>query len=132
MAGPEARAEEEDLARKHGSGWLVPAPSEEVFANPVNLGLYISDETRRRWFASKLTGQPIRTQSQPVNRKNPRVADIRHVYIVCTQGRSDESLTRKREQVRLKSGAKYFEIPGNHLALITAPEQVAAALLAVA
>lgn len=132
MAGPETQAEEEDLARRHGGGWLVPAPSEEAFANPLSLGLYIPDETRRRWFTSKLTGQPIMTQSQPVNRKNPRVAGIPHVYIVCTQGRSAESLARKREQVQLKPGAKYCEIPANHVALITAPEEVAAALLALA
>ena len=72
------------------------------------------------------------TQSQPVSRKNSRVADIHHVYIVCTQGRSAESLARKREQVRMESGAKYLELPANHMALITAPEKVAAALLSLA
>ncbi len=132
MAGPETRAEEEDLARRHGGGWLVPAPGEEAFANPRNLGLYIPDAARRRWFASKLTGQPIMTQSQPVSRKNSRVAAIRHVYIVCTQGRSAESLARKQEHVRMKPGARYLELPANHMALVTASEEITAALLALA
>lgn len=132
MAGPETRAEEENLARRRGGGWLVPAPGEEAFADPRDAGLYIPDAARRRWCASKLTGQPIKTQSQPVSRKNSRVAAIPHVYIVCTQGRSAESLARKREQVRMKPGARYVELPANHMALVTAPEEVAKALLALA
>lgn len=132
MAGPEARAEEEELARKRGGGWLVPAPDEKTFANPLALGVYIPDAVRRRWFVSKLTGQPIGTQSQPVSRKNSRVATIPHVYVVCTQGRSAESLARKREQIRSKPGATYMELRGNHLAPVTSPEEVAATLLALA
>lgn len=131
MAGPETRAEEEDLARRRGGGWLVPAPGEEVFADPRNPGLYIPDGARRRWCASKLAGQPIMTQSQPVHRTNPRVAAIPHVYIVCTEGRSAESLARKREQLQTKRGARYVELHANHMALVTAPEKVAAALLAL-
>jgi pimeloyl-ACP methyl ester carboxylesterase len=131
MAGPETRVEEEDLAQKHGGGWLVPPPDEKAFANPKEPGLYIPDAARRRWFVSKLAGQPIQTQSQPVRRRNPRVAAIPHVYFVCTEGRSAESLARKRESVRMKPDAKYLEIPANHLALVTCPEKVAAALLSL-
>lgn len=110
----------------------MPAPGEEAFADPWDVGLYIPDAARRRWCTSKLTGQPIKTQSQPVSRKNSRVPAISHVYIVCTQGRSAESLARKREQVRMKPGARYVELPANHMALVTAPEEVAKALLALA
>lgn len=131
LAGPEARAEEEEDARGRGGGWLVPPPGEAVFADPLNAGLYIPDPSRRRWFASKLSGQPIKTQSQPVRRKNPAVAALPHVYIVCTQGRSADSLERRRDLVRSKPGARYLELSANHLALVTAPEEVAAALLSL-
>lgn len=97
----------------YGDGWRVPS--------------FLDKDPR-------LTPQPIKTTTEPVNVSNPDADSVPRVYIRCSQKSRDWIFTpildRCAEYAR-QQGWDYYEIPSNHFPMETAPEALSELLLTV-
>lgn len=108
-------------AREHGGGWRVPPPP------PRALG--VTGEEEARWLAAKLTPQPLRTFEEPAWLADPTSAALPRTYIHCTAGLLAPSFAPFAERFRDAPGWRYHELETGHDAMLTAPEELAGALL---
>jgi pimeloyl-ACP methyl ester carboxylesterase len=123
--------DEQEQVRTQGDGWLIPPRTEAHNADPINLPpIYIPDETLRHWFAVRRVPHPAITWIQPLTLDNPAAANIPLAYVACTIGWTQEEVATVKQQVGTLGG-QFREVAGNHVALLTAPELVARALLQV-
>lgn len=125
-ANPQGRAEEEERVRTRGDGWLSAPPSIDDFrqwgADP--------DEVRLRWWATKLTPQPVKTLTQRLRLGNPQATAIPRTYIFCTEGKGESDATlRMAAAARSDSAWRYLELASTHLAPFVAPTALAEVVL---
>jgi pimeloyl-ACP methyl ester carboxylesterase len=126
-APPSQHAARQALARDHGDGWRIPPAAigvDELFEE--------LPEERRRWSATRLTPQLLRTWTQPI-RLSGAAAAIPTTYIRCTVGYDPEDEDTQRQDARIRSEPewRYRELAAPHLAGLTVPREVADLLLEV-
>jgi pimeloyl-ACP methyl ester carboxylesterase len=107
--------------RESGSDWLLPPPPATVFGltDPVDLA----------WVDARLTAMPVKCWTDPISLTNPARERLPRTQVVCTLGRSPESLERVRARAAA-NGGEYREIPTGHDLMLTMPEETAEILLA--
>lgn len=111
MAGPEAAAHFETLARDHGDGWLIPHDPPD---------------------APRRTPHPLRTFQGRVAVHKPAAAALPHTYVYCTDkpelrgGNAGIATSAARARA---AGWRYRELPTTHVAMETMPRELADLLL---
>jgi hypothetical protein len=116
-----AWTERPDLERfltSHASDGLIPPiPPEYVGADPEHYEL----------LRKRLTTTPLRCLAEPV-RLAGTGQDVARTYVWCTES----GFTPVAERVKDAPGWDYREIATKHMAMLTAPREVAALLLELA
>jgi pimeloyl-ACP methyl ester carboxylesterase len=119
------RRERRDLflaaAREHGDGWLVPAPTPEA--------LGVTDGETARWLQARLRPQPLRTFEQPLRLQHPPGERTPCSFVHCTEGPTVPSFA-PFAQIARDAGWPVHTLATGHDAMLTAPGEVAALLLA--
>jgi pimeloyl-ACP methyl ester carboxylesterase len=97
-------------------------------------GFGVEDPADMAWLQRRLTKQSLKTLRQKLSVKRELPA-VHRTYIACTADRGTGSYADKARQValtRIDASWRYHEIAAGHDAMITAPNEVARILLAVA
>jgi pimeloyl-ACP methyl ester carboxylesterase len=97
---------------------LITAPAAELFGVPDHDG----------WLADRLTGQPLRTWTEPLSA--PTAAPLARQYVRCTHGPLTASFSGFAVRLRDTAGWDVVDFAAPHDAMITHPTDLAA-LLAV-
>lgn len=98
---------------------------------PAILG--ISDPALADWVKARWTPQPLTTYTQPVPRGNAKSAALPRVYIHCTGGPTTTSPVFAPFAAKARAnGWEVHELAAGHMAMLTAPRDVAELLLQVA
>lgn len=118
---PEGRLAVEAAAAEHG-GWPTPDDRGEDAAD-------ISHEDME-WVRSKATPHPLGTLAQPLSLNNPAAASIPRGYLCCQAGR--EQFGAYLQPYRGDRAWKFVDIDSGHWPMISAPEDLARALMDVA
>jgi pimeloyl-ACP methyl ester carboxylesterase len=118
---PQARAYFEEQTRIGGEGWQLPVS----VATPQFLGL--KTEADQRWVIPRLKPHPIRTMKDVV-RLGAGFPQVPRTYINCI-GDKPPGQPRATHAAGIED---YHELRTGHDAMVTAPEEVAALLLAAA
>lgn len=101
--------EMEELARTRGEGWRLPPPP---------------DAPRG------MTAHPWKPMTQPLVVRNAVAAALRRTFIYCT-GSAFADIGRSAARARA-AGWRYRELPADHMAMLTMPQELTALLLEVA
>jgi pimeloyl-ACP methyl ester carboxylesterase len=116
---PEVKAWLDEEVQKSGDGWrLMPMPMRDFG---------IIDEADQQWADSKTTPHPYKTFQDPVHFNAETVAALPRTYIACIGDKP-----RGEEKRSEAEGMTYLELSTGHMAMITAPQELAALLLALA
>ena len=120
---PEMRAARQAEAAEHG-GVIQPPP-------PAIFG--VSDPALADWVKARETPHPWATYAEPVPAGNARSAAIPRVFIHCTGNPpSTPRLFDAFAQKARAAGWDVHELSAGHVAMLTAPEELAALLLQIA
>lgn len=103
-----------------GFGWLIPVRSLEV--------LGVTDPADLAWLSPRLTPHPWRTYTQPLDLAGRQDA-VPATFIECTSWM--RAFQPQAERAK-KAGWPVLTVPTGHEAMVTAPEDLAAALLTAA
>ncbi|MCA1554595.1 MAG: alpha/beta fold hydrolase [Chloroflexi bacterium] len=98
-------------------------------ASPEWLG--ITDPDMANWVKARMTPQPLATYTQPVPRGNAQSAALPRVYLHCTAGPTTALFAPFAAKARA-AGWRVYEFATGHVAMLTAPSELAAFLLDVA
>jgi len=109
IIGPALRARIEKRVHTQGDGWLIPPPT----GSPA-----------------KIVGHPFKPFTLSLTVTNPAAARLPHTFIYCTKTHSEE-LDIVAARVRTE-GWHYYEIEADHMAMVTAPKEVARVLIEIA
>jgi pimeloyl-ACP methyl ester carboxylesterase len=109
LAGSALRARIERRVSIRGDGWCIPPPP----GSPA-----------------KMTPSPFKPLAQPLTIKSPAAARLPRTFIYCTRT-GVECLDHIAARVRAE-GWQYFELETGHMAMLTAPKELAAILLELA
>jgi pimeloyl-ACP methyl ester carboxylesterase len=118
----ETRAARQAEAAAHGGATLPPPPA--IFG--------VTDPALAQWITARTTPHPLATYTEPVPRGMAESADVSRVYIHCTGNPATtpdlfaSSATKARA-----NGWPVHELAAGHLAMLTAPRELAALLLNV-
>ena len=126
---PSRLAQRQELARLHGDGWLVPAAA--LGADDLLLRELAAD--RQDELRARLVPHPLATWTQPI-RLSGAGSRLPTTYIRCLDGYDPTDVDTRRQDERLRSEPawSYVELTASHAAPLSAPDVVAAALLAIA
>jgi pimeloyl-ACP methyl ester carboxylesterase len=118
---PGMRAARQAEAQANGGVTLPPPPS--VFG--------VTDSTLADWLRARMTPHPWATYTEPVPHGNSASRAIPRAYILCTGGESVSIFAPFANKARA-AGWPVYELAQNHIAMLTAPDEVAQILLALA
>jgi pimeloyl-ACP methyl ester carboxylesterase len=104
-------------ARGEGNGWLVPP------FPPESLG--ITDPADVAWVAQRLTSMPLLTHQEPVRLPAERARELPRSYILC----AGYPLFQRTARTCERQGWPCHRLETGHAAMVTAPAELAAALL---
>lgn len=115
-----------ELARLHGEGWRVPAPT------PQAMGIVAEDEAR--WLAERMTPQSIATLEQSVRfgAEDPDPELVPRIFIHCISDPPSPTFLPFADRARSTPGWTLHELATGHDAMLIVPEDVARLLLAAA
>lgn len=117
--GPETqRLRRDEIAR---TGVLAPADPEA----------FDLQGAARDWVVRRMTPQPGALYDAPLHFDAQRVAALRRVFVDCTAP-ALATIAASRARVRTEPGWEVIEIATGHDAMVSAPEALARALLALA
>ena len=102
-----------------GRGLREPPP-------PTWLG--ITDPEMADWVKARMTPHPLTTYNQPVSAGNAKSATLPRVYIHCTAGPTTPVFAPFAAKARA-GGWEVYEMATGHMAMLTAPREVADLLL---
>lgn len=120
---PKERAGYQQAVTTRGQGWQIPPPVPDPLPQDLDAKL--------RWAMSRMVPQPINTFTQPLRLTNPAGAGVARTYILCTQGKGQE-LPGYVQQARSDSAWRFVELAAGHGVHVTAPQQLADLLVALA
>jgi len=110
------RPERRKVYEESTAGGLIAAPSPELFGVPDEDG----------WLADRLTGQPLRTWTEPLSA--PSSPPLPRQYVRCTQGPLTPSFSGFATRLRDTAGWDVVDFDSGHDAMITRPQDLAALL----
>jgi pimeloyl-ACP methyl ester carboxylesterase len=119
------RAAMEEATRSDGAGWRVAPPAAP--RDPAMQSQPADDLWA--WFHPRLVPHPFKTLTQPLRLTRPPDEALPRAYILCAAGRNGAPLEPRMERIRANPAWRWREIDADHLAHVTAPETLAAALL---
>jgi pimeloyl-ACP methyl ester carboxylesterase len=111
VTDPALRARIEQRVRAHGDGWrLLPPPDAPA----------------------RITAHPFKPLTQPLTIKNPAAARLPHTFVCCTHTQTGR-LTLDPIAARVRAeGWGYYEVEADHMAMLTAPQELTQVLLSIA
>ena len=120
---PDERMSYEKAARERGDGWRIPPPFPETFppgTDPIVV-----------WAVSRMVPQPLATFTQrlPAPAQGPSPA---RSYILCTEGKEGQPTPPYVERIAADPAWNLVRLPANHVAHVTAPAELTAALVELA
>lgn len=121
---PESRDYFLTVAREQGDGWRIPA------AEAALERWGITDPNDRQWVLGHLTDMPLKAATDPVDAPGGAAMRIPRTFIELTDPRNPglaPSLERAREE-----GMRVMSIATGHDAMVSAPDQLAEALITIA
>jgi pimeloyl-ACP methyl ester carboxylesterase len=118
----EERTAYEEAARTSGDGWRVPPP----FPDPLPPGL----PPEVVWGVQRMTPMPLATMTQALRLSGPE-PDLPRTYIHCADGKTEEPPPHVA-RVRADPAWRFIELDAGHVAHVTAPQKLTAALLDLA
>ena len=93
----------------------------------------VTDPALAAWITARWTPQPVATYSEPVPAGNARSTALRRVYIHCTGNpATTPDLFGPSAAKARADGWDMYELAAGHLAMLTAPRELAAILLVLA
>jgi pimeloyl-ACP methyl ester carboxylesterase len=118
-AYPQTRVWLNEQVQTAGDGWkLMPMPMRDF-------GL--TDEADQKWADSKTTPHPYKTFQDPVHFNAATVSALPRTYIACIGDQPRGGVRRMEAE-----GMNYLELSARHLGMVTAPQELANLLLALA
>jgi len=117
---PEWSARFQELAQTQGDGWRIPRRELDQW------GVTMPDDVA--WMTPRLGDQPLRAFTQPVQCQNPAAQALPRAYIRCAHGLYP-TFVATAARIRTDQRWRYRELPTGHDAMVTMPQQLAAALL---
>lgn len=115
-------AREADAAARGG---LLPAPPPAIFG--------ITDPTLADWVKARNTLQPVSTYAAPVPDGNAKSRSIPRIFIHCTGNpATTPDLFASSAQKAVAQGWPVHELKAGHLAMLTAPSELATMLIEIA
>jgi hypothetical protein len=109
-----------------------PRPAKGVTLPPPPAIFGVTDQALAQWIAVRTTLHPLATYTEPVPRCRAALSAVQRVYIHCTGNptTTPDLFASSAEKVRA-SGWQVHELAAGHLAMLTAPRELAALLLDV-
>jgi pimeloyl-ACP methyl ester carboxylesterase len=107
------RAGYEEAAKSKGQGWLIPPPLPEPLWTQ-----------RVRWAMLRMVSQPLATFAQPLRLSNPAGPKVPRAYVLCAQGKEDQTLPGYVQRARSDPGWRFVELAAGHSAHVTAPREL--------
>lgn len=92
----------------------------------------VTDPAMADWLTARMTPQPLATYTEPVSTGGAGSAALRRVYIHCTEGAVTTPIFTPFAAKARARGWEVRELAANHIAMLTAPHEVARLLLDVA
>lgn len=92
----------------------------------------VTDPALAEWLAARMTPQPLATYTEPVSSGGASSAALRRVYIHCTEGPVTTPIFAPFAAKARARDWDVRELAANHIAMLTAPHEVAKLLLDVA
>lgn len=122
---PETAALFRRLAFEKGDGWLLPCPSGWTFG--------VTEGNEVNWLMQNLTPHPLATFEQKLSFRNPLAMALPKTFIWCN-GSARKNVREDWPMLppSFPSGWGCYEIKTGHDAMITAPDELARTLTAVA
>lgn len=117
-ASPEYRAWIEETMQSSGDGWRFPT---------ISLREFVTSEEDVNWVDSRTAAQPYKSLQDPVHFDSAIVNALPRTFIACI-GEQAHGGERPPEA----EGMNYLELSTTHLAMVTAPRELADMLLALA
>lgn len=111
------------LTEKEADRGLRPPPSATW--------LGVTDPDMAAWLSARLTPQPLATYTEPVPAGNPESGALPCVYVHCTGGPTTSLFATFAAKARAR-GWGVRELAAGHVAMLTAPREVASMLLDLA
>ena len=112
-------------AAEAGTPGLAQPPPPAIFG--------VTDPELADWIQARMTPQPVATYTEPVPGGNARSAALPRVFISCTGNPPTTPDVFKPFAAKARAkGWEVFELAAGHLAMLTAPSDVADLLLKIA
>jgi pimeloyl-ACP methyl ester carboxylesterase len=109
-------------AAAHGGG--IPPPPPVIFG--------VNDPVLADWITARTTLQPLATYTEPVVAGNAKTLAIPHVFIRCTNyPAGTPRLFETSAQKARAEGWPVHDLAAGHLAMLTAPRELAALLIQI-
>jgi len=116
---PEDAQHNRDVAHTQGDGWRIPLDGD----------LGAGDLERGQWMRSRFGEQPLKAYEQPVHLNNPQAAALPRTYIHCTAKPVRDFFAPYAQQAADDPAWRLRTLPGDHMAMVTMPDALAAVLL---
>jgi len=120
---PDIVAARRKAAEESSGGVSLPAPPPAAFG--------VSDARDVEWIRRRLTPHPLGTYTSALKIKGPVGNNLPRTYIACTDP-AYAALESSRQWVKAQQGWRWAEIATGHDAMVTAPDELARMLIAVA
>jgi len=120
LISAEDRARFVEMAQNGGDGWRIP---------PFPLARWgVTDEADVRWMSPRLAPHPLKSFTDTLKLEHPIPANIKRAYISCLIHRKPH-YERVANIVSQDPAWQYYELNAGHDSMVTAPDQLASALL---
>jgi pimeloyl-ACP methyl ester carboxylesterase len=110
------RAGYEEAAKSKGQGWLIPPPLPEPLPDDL--------DPRVRWAMLRMVPQPLATFAQPLRLSNPAGPKVPRAYVLCAQGKEDQTPPGYVQRARSDPGWRFVELAAGHSAHVTSPQEL--------
>jgi pimeloyl-ACP methyl ester carboxylesterase len=118
----------EQLAESFGpliDGYLLPVRKETIPA----LGIPPENQIATAWLQRRLTPQPIKTWTDPIQLFHGGSEGLTRTYVFCNAAAPDSPLRRNADRMRMDPTWNYRELPCGHDAMIALPRETSDLLL---
>ena len=119
------QAAERAAGEAAGTPGFSPVPADYIRAR-------VADEADRTWLLERMTPHPLATFAQPVRLGNPAAAALPRAFIFLPEAKEEgDRRARFAARVQAEPGWRYREVAANHMAVVTAPRELAEAFLSL-